>query len=509
MGIEELLSRLAALIPADAAWTQGGDEGRGNFRCENCVACEDCKFCRDCQQCRACTYCEGCEQCEGCTQCRRCIACADSSYLEDSRACRNSSYLLLCLGCEDSVHCLGCVGLSGAEFCILNEQMTRQAYFSQVRALRAEIEAMVDQGWRIDQLVPGVVSDLAAASAPSSAARSGSVEAMSKPALRPDSKTGSVKAHSPAAIPEESARLSASVSESPSLQREATKSSVFTPDETHESQSPAPTPSPEEVKRALAIEKEAERLALDASRSFEARLARLQSPQPTSSRPAEPNKKAPLWRSRIQAGASTPASTLPSRDAAAAHPALAAYRDLTPSDLADGDTDPKPGADQEVKADPLANRASDLASISTPEPSSAPRSDFDQRAPVAPAEIGESLDRRRRERYRQAAVEQAAGSPLTAPEQLRARPLPNARGPASWRASRGDREPSAGAQNPSSWVPRGDLPGREHQEKRASPAPTTPNRLLAFVKSGAAPLSKDEETARSWTPAKLPPRKNR
>jgi hypothetical protein len=52
------------------------------------------------------------------------------------------------MDCEDCVQCFGCVGLSGEEFCVLNEKLSRKEYFARVKALRAELDAWVRGGWR-------------------------------------------------------------------------------------------------------------------------------------------------------------------------------------------------------------------------------------------------------------------------------------------------------------------------------------------------------------------------
>lgn len=122
-------------------------EGKGNFRCERCVACDDCRFCTECDNCRECTYCYGCRDCLGLTQCRQCEACERLSHSEICAESIGGSYLTLCLDCEECVQCFGCVGLSGEEFCILNEKLSRKEYFARVKDLRRQLELRTRAGW--------------------------------------------------------------------------------------------------------------------------------------------------------------------------------------------------------------------------------------------------------------------------------------------------------------------------------------------------------------------------
>ena len=130
-------------MPAPRVRAKSSDN---NFRCESCVRCQNCRFCRECEDCQACTYCDNCKRCERCTQCKRSEDCTDSNYLEDCRGCIQSSYLALCIDCRDCVHCLGCVGLDGAEFCLLNRQLSRKEYFAASRELKAHWQELVAAG---------------------------------------------------------------------------------------------------------------------------------------------------------------------------------------------------------------------------------------------------------------------------------------------------------------------------------------------------------------------------
>jgi hypothetical protein len=59
----------------------------------------------------------------------------DCNHCYDCTGCASGSHLIMCEDCVDSVYCFGCVGLVEAEFCILNEQFSRQEYFERVDEL--------------------------------------------------------------------------------------------------------------------------------------------------------------------------------------------------------------------------------------------------------------------------------------------------------------------------------------------------------------------------------------
>ena len=146
--LDEILAAFATLVDAQPPEPEPVVASAGNFRCDGCVGCQDCRFCTQCDNCNDCTYCHACNDSLSLTQCRYCDACETLTQSDLCGECSGSSYLTLCLDCEDCVQCFGCVGLVGAEFHILNEKVPRKDYFKRVKALRAELDAKVREGWR-------------------------------------------------------------------------------------------------------------------------------------------------------------------------------------------------------------------------------------------------------------------------------------------------------------------------------------------------------------------------
>ncbi len=50
-----------------------------------------------------------------------------------------SSYLVRSVGCSECTYGFGCVGLTGRDFCILNEPYDRATYFAVVARLAGEL----------------------------------------------------------------------------------------------------------------------------------------------------------------------------------------------------------------------------------------------------------------------------------------------------------------------------------------------------------------------------------
>lgn len=144
----EVLERLAALLDAhaEAADAASADEGADNFECQACTDCVSCRFCVDCEECVRCSYCERCSGCEDCTHCRASVDLVSCSHAAHARACTECRYVTLCFDCEGCTHCFACVGLSGAEFCFLNEPLPRKRYFERVRAFEGALARLEARG---------------------------------------------------------------------------------------------------------------------------------------------------------------------------------------------------------------------------------------------------------------------------------------------------------------------------------------------------------------------------
>lgn len=105
---------------------------------KNCYLVCQINFCEDClyggvvlesKDCVDCFYCEYSELCYECVDCDHCYNCRNS---QDIKNCSDCAYCYDCIGCKN---CLGCVGLRQKEFCIFNQQYSKEDYFKKIAAL--------------------------------------------------------------------------------------------------------------------------------------------------------------------------------------------------------------------------------------------------------------------------------------------------------------------------------------------------------------------------------------
>ncbi len=73
--------------------------------------------------CERCYDCTDCESCYGCISCADCFHCSDSSYL---------------FNCRSSKNCYGCINLVNKEYCILNQQYSKEGYEQKLQELKTE-----------------------------------------------------------------------------------------------------------------------------------------------------------------------------------------------------------------------------------------------------------------------------------------------------------------------------------------------------------------------------------
>lgn len=96
---------------------------------EDCMYSEMVNGSRDCIDC---TYTTQSELCYGCTWSNSCYRLLDSEMCEN---CSDSIFLRFCNGCR---HCFGCVNLRHQEYCVFNEQKSKEEYEDFVRSFRSD-----------------------------------------------------------------------------------------------------------------------------------------------------------------------------------------------------------------------------------------------------------------------------------------------------------------------------------------------------------------------------------
>ncbi len=81
---------------------------------------------------RQCVDCFMVNDSELCYECINCERCYHLLFGQESTECRDSSFLYACNNCSN---CVGCVNLRNKEYCIWNEQYTKEDYFKKIKEL--------------------------------------------------------------------------------------------------------------------------------------------------------------------------------------------------------------------------------------------------------------------------------------------------------------------------------------------------------------------------------------
>lgn len=98
---------------------------KDSYMCFNSGNCQNAYYCEDSRQmtdCCDCTFCEGCELCYECVDCDNCYDC---NYSQDCSNCRSTDFSY---GCKRCKNCFGSVDLRDKEYCMFNEQLTKEEY---------------------------------------------------------------------------------------------------------------------------------------------------------------------------------------------------------------------------------------------------------------------------------------------------------------------------------------------------------------------------------------------
>ncbi len=103
----------------------------GAANCKNCYLsfnidqCESMYYVTNAQKSQFCFDCYSIFGCELCFQCVDCENCYNLFYSERSSSCSDSYFLIDCKRCKD---CIGCVNLIDKQYCIFNEQFSKDEY---------------------------------------------------------------------------------------------------------------------------------------------------------------------------------------------------------------------------------------------------------------------------------------------------------------------------------------------------------------------------------------------
>ena len=106
------------------------------YNCQNCYLCfetggssngyylDNCMKTKDCTDCSYARYSELCYDCLNIERCYNCNYCVDCTN------CNDISHCFDCIGCSD---CFGCVGLRRKQYCLYNEQLSKEEYQERIQ----------------------------------------------------------------------------------------------------------------------------------------------------------------------------------------------------------------------------------------------------------------------------------------------------------------------------------------------------------------------------------------
>ncbi len=112
---------------------------------------EDCYYSNILKHSKNCMECSSVQKSELCYETILSTGCYRTFYSEDLTNCQNSYFLKNCIGCSD---CLLCVNLTRKQYCILNQQYTKEAYEAYIRTIDfGNRNVIMDLQKKFEQLV--------------------------------------------------------------------------------------------------------------------------------------------------------------------------------------------------------------------------------------------------------------------------------------------------------------------------------------------------------------------
>ena len=127
--------------PQCGSWTRASENcdygdittvSKDCYMCFNSGNCRNAYFCEDSRALTDCTDCAFCEKCELCYECVDCDTCYNSNFNQDCTNCNNIDFSF---GLKRCKNCFGCVCLRDKEYCLFNEQLTKEEYEKELKKL--------------------------------------------------------------------------------------------------------------------------------------------------------------------------------------------------------------------------------------------------------------------------------------------------------------------------------------------------------------------------------------
>lgn len=131
--------KLFLASPQCGSWTRASENcdygdittvSKDCYMCFNSGNCRNAYFCEDSRALNDCTDCAFCESCELCYECSDCDGCYNCDFCQDSTNCQDCYFSYDLRRCKN---CFGCVTLRDKEYCIFNEQFSKEEYEKKVK----------------------------------------------------------------------------------------------------------------------------------------------------------------------------------------------------------------------------------------------------------------------------------------------------------------------------------------------------------------------------------------
>jgi len=116
----------------DSPFTNHTYDSKRCYLCPSTVYSENVMYSYGADGCRDCIDCQNIKKCELCYECNFCENCYSCTYLLSSTGCREAHFLV---DCHDCANCFMCFNLKHKEYCINNEQVTKEEYEARVNEL--------------------------------------------------------------------------------------------------------------------------------------------------------------------------------------------------------------------------------------------------------------------------------------------------------------------------------------------------------------------------------------
>jgi len=159
--LQKVVPRLGMLMTNDegSAYCSFCTHTKRCYLCSSCVVNEESMYCYQANDSRDCVDCNNITKSELCYECLHCFSLYSSAYCKD---CENGSNLFACYDCRGCHDCIGCKNLVSKQYCILNEQRTKEEVLEMRKELQSfqHMQSLLDRFTQLALTLPSRASHL-------------------------------------------------------------------------------------------------------------------------------------------------------------------------------------------------------------------------------------------------------------------------------------------------------------------------------------------------------------